>query len=122
MLFRYRKHESGTRKRWILPKGRRMRERTRRSDLFAVVSVGTTSSGKSTRKRCSCSRSISSLANSLVTRLRSERRNGLLLRFSESSSTLRRLWICRENSLKSTKEKEKGTDTSTRRLLNAYWF
>src|SRR2546427_6951059 len=97
-----------------------MRERTRRKASYTAASVGTTSSGKSTRKRCSCSRRHCNIPISLVIRLRSERRNGLLLKFSESSSTLRRLWICRENSSKSTKKKEKGTGTSTRRSPNAY--
>src|SRR5438552_17089262 len=81
----------------------------------AVVSGGTISNGENTRKRCSCSRRRCNIPSSLVIRLRPERRNGLLLRFSESSSTLRRLWICRENSSKSTMEKEKGMGTSTRR-------
>src|SRR2546422_7398015 len=99
-----------------------MRERTRRRGPSTVASVGTTSNGKNTKKRCSCSRRHCNIPISLVIRLRSERRNGLLLKFSESSSTLRRLWICRENSSKSTKEKEKGTDTSTRRSLNVYWY
>src|SRR5439155_5628718 len=49
-----------------------------------VASVGTTSRGKSTRKRCSCSRRHCNIPISSVIRLRSERRNGLLLRFSES--------------------------------------
>src|SRR2546427_8962238 len=98
-----------------------MRERTRRRGPSTVASVGTTSSEKSTRKRCSCSRRRCKIPINLVTRLRSERRNGLLLKFSESSSTLRRLWICRENSSKSTKKKEKGTGTSMRRSPNAYW-
>src|SRR5437016_4850046 len=98
-----------------------MRERTRRKASYTAASVGTTSSGKSTKKRCSCSRRHCNIPSSLVIRLRPERRNGLLLRFSESSSTLRRLWICRENSSKSTMEKEKGMGTSTRRSPNAYW-
>src|SRR5437667_12138936 len=97
-----------------------MRERTRRKPSYTVASVGTTSSGKSTKERCSCSRRHCNIPINLVTRLRSERRNGLLPRFSESSSTLRRLSICRENSSKSTKEKEKRTGTSTRRSANAY--
>src|SRR5205807_3094588 len=97
-----------------------MRERIWRRGPSTVASVGTTSSGKSTKERCSCSRRRCNIPSSLVIRLRSERRNGLLPRFSESSSTLRRLWICRENSSKSTKEKEKRTGTSTRRSPNAY--
>src|SRR2546427_9845311 len=104
----------------MLPKSRRMRGRTKRRGPSTAASVGTTSNGKNTRKLCSCSRRHSNIPISLVIRLRSERQNGLLLRFSESSSTLRRLWICRENSSKSTKEKEKGMGTSTRRSPNAY--
>src|SRR5207253_11475248 len=85
---------------------------------FPYTTLFRSSSGKSTKERCSCSRRHCNIPINLVTRLRSERRNGLLPRFSESSSTLRRLSICRENSSKSTKEKEK--DRKSTRLNSSH--